>query len=498
MKEEMEAHQKLGTFELVDKPSHAPVIGCRWVYKIKRDKNGEVIKYKARLVAQGCSQQKGVNYHETYSPVVKSSTVRLLMAIAVLCNFKIEQIDIKNAYINSELCEEIYMRQPPGFTMGDNTKVLKLRKSLYGLKQSGNVWNECLNNVLIKMGFQRLESDPCVYRKGEGKDMIIIAVYVDDILILALEQHKINEVKNSISESFDIEDIGKCKRIIGINVECEDGRVKIDQKHLITELINNSGMANCFCVRSPIDPNVKLLKCERPGQTEQCGLVNETTYRGIIGQLNYLASMTRPDLTFTVSYLSQFNSCPHTDHLEAARRAIKYLKGSQDFAITYRRSNDELEGYVDADWGQCLNTRQSYSGSIVKLSGGPISWECKKQQCVSLSSTEAEYVAAAQALKEILFISHVVGELGMRALYGDDGFKLHCDNRSTIALANNIGYSPRTKHIDIRHHFLRQQIKIKSVKLVYIKTDENLADIFTKGLGHIKHEFFVNELFGPD
>lgn len=495
MEREMESLLKLKTFELVHKPADKPVIGCRWVYKVKRDKSGHIDKLKARLVAQGFAQQHGVNYFETYSPVVKCSTIRLLMAIAVKCDFKIEQIDIRNAYVNSDLGEEIYMRQPKGFESSDKSKVLKLYKSLYGLKQSGHKWNACLNNTLVnELKFERLKSDTCVYKKGQQYNMIIIAVYVDDMIIMAKNESDICNIKGQISAKFDIDNIGELKRIIGINVKCADNSIVLDQKHQIDELIKSSGLTESYCVRTPIDPSVKLLRCEDEGRTSQCGEVDNTSYRSLIGQMNYIASMTRPDLTHCVSYLSQFNSCPHKEHMEAAKRAVRYLKGTSDRVIRYNKVDDELLAYVDADWGACPNTRKSYSGVIVKLSGGPISWESHKQSTVALSSVEAEYMAVTQASKEILFISSIVRELGMRALYGENGFQLMCDNQGAMSLARNNGYSPRSKHIDIRYHFIRNLVQDKLIKLEYIKSEFNEADILTKGLGNIKHEFFLNKL----
>lgn len=494
METEINTLNEMDTFEFVDKPSDQPVIGCRWVYKVKSNPDGSVQKYKARLVAQGFAQQQGVNYFETYSPVVKCSTIRLLMAITVKCNFKMEQIDIKNAYINSELNEEIYMRQPKGFTCGDKAKVIKLKKSLYGLKQSGNRWNASLNNALVnKLHMTRLSADPCVYKRGERMDILIVAVYVDDFLIIAEKTECIREFKNKLCEIFKIDDIGECKRIIGMNVDYRNNCVTIDQKHLINEIIASSGLSDRYSVKCPIDANVKLNRCV--GRGELCGQIDETEYRGIVGRLNYIASMTRPDLSFTVSFLSQFNSCPHKEHMKAAQRAILYLKGSKDLSIKYERGDNELlHAYVDADWGGCSSDRRSYTGLIVKLSGGPIAWESKKQPTIALSSTEAEYMAATQAAKELKFLSHILGELGMRAMYSTEGAKLLCDNMGAIALAKNVGYSPRTKHIDIRHHFIRELIENKEIELDHVGSEENIADLLTKGLGQVKHRGFCESI----
>ena len=276
MKKEIESLQNMGTFEVVDRPVNEPVIGCRWVYKIKRTPSGGIDKFKARLVAQGFSQEYSVNYFETYAPVVKSSTMRLLMAVAVKCNFKIEQIDIRNAYVNSDLNEDIYMRQPPGFC--DNTnRVIKLKKSLYGLKQSGKMWNSCLNNVLVQvMKYCRLKTDPCVYYKGIGPKMIIVAVYVDDFLILARDDSDIREFKRKVSQHFEVDDIGECRKIIGVNVEKCESSIVLHQKPLISELIKKCKLESAYTVKTPLNTAIKLNQCTSPGQTNECNKVDGT------------------------------------------------------------------------------------------------------------------------------------------------------------------------------------------------------------------------------
>ena len=494
MDEEMDTLIKMNCFELVDRPLDKPVIGCRWVYKVKKGKNGEVERFKARLVAQGFAQEYGVNFFETYAPVVKCSTLRLLMAIAVKCKFRVEQVDVKNAYINSDLKEEVYMKQPKGYNSGDGNKVLKLKKSLYGLKQSGNMWNHSVNEAMIDMKFTRLKGDPCVYFKGERENVLIVAVYVDDLVIMSRSADKINSFKQHLQERFEIDDIGLCKRILGINVMCSGDQIVIDQRHAIVDIIRNCGLWESKSVSTPMTTCVKLRMCENPGKTKDCGVIDEKRYRGIVGGLNYIASMTRPDLTHSVSFLSQFSRCPHEDHLTAALRAVKYLKGTIDRGISYNRhDNQDLMGYTDADWGGAAD-RKSFSGFVLYLSGGPIAWESKKQNSVALSSTEAEYMAATQAAKEIKFITNTLIELEMRAMYGKSGVILKCDNLSTISLAKKTGYSPKTKHIEIREHYIRERVERGEIKLEYVRTEDNVADIFTKGLGGLKHNLFSSRL----
>lgn len=492
---ELSALSDRGTWDIVERPSDVKVVDCRWVYKTKWSHDRSEIKLKSRLVARGFTQEYGVNYFETYAPVVKSSSVRLLLAVAVECGLIVEQIDIRNAYVNSDLDELIYMEQPEGFEYKERKKyVLKLKKSLYGLKQSGNKWNKCLNKVLTeKLGFTRLKSESCIYVKGEGKEMIILAVYVDDILIFATYAHLISELKSVINSEFEIDDIGECKKVIGMNVICENNKIQLHQKQMIEKLLMEAKVDE-YNKKSPLDSSERLFKCTM--KSDECGQVSGSEYRSYIGSLNYIASTTRPDLTFSVSYLSQFNKCPHREHMRALRRVLQYLKGSVEQGIVYEKCDGGsiLHAFVDADWAQCPNDRRSYTGYAVKLCGGLISWESKKQETVAHSSTEAEYMALSNAAKEIKFIRNILEELKLQAIYKGEEIELYVDNRGAMSLAENNGYSARTKHIDVRHHYIRELVENKIIKLKEVSSSNNIADIFTKPLGTIQHSKISEDL----
>lgn len=486
MQREISALEDKNTWEIVERPKGVIVVGSKWVYKIKRSQDGEV-KFKSRLVAQGFSQQFGVNYNETYSPVVKNSAVRMLFAVAVKNKLKIEQIDIKNAYVNSELKEDVYIEQPRGFENGDRNKfVLKLRKSLYGLKQSGATWNKCFNELLVnKLKFRRAEVDPCVYIRGHNiNEMVILTVYVDDVLIFSRNQSVINSVKNEINNEFEIDDIGAVKRVIGMNVSCSDKKITINQRSAIEDLLKSSGMEACKSVKSPMEPGLKLEKCDNKN-CSSADRVNGTEYRSVIGSLNYIASTTRPDLTFSVSFLSQYNLCPHKEHMAAVKRVLRYLNGTKTCGIEYAADEPSLVAFADADWAGCKLDRRSYTGYVVKMCGGAVSWESKKQPTVALSSAEAEYMALTSASKEIKFLANLMDELGLSIMFGLNTPTLYCDNKGAICLAENRGFSARTKHIDLRHHFIREAIEAKLVKVEFVASSDNLADLFTKSLGPI-------------
>lgn len=493
MESEMSALTERDTWEVVRRPKFTKVIGCRWVYKIKRSQSE--IKLKSRLVAQGFNQVFGVNYFDTYAPVVKSSSIRVLMAIAVKNNLIVHQIDIKNAYVNSDLDEVIYMEQPEGFVVKNkNEFVLKLNKSLYGLKQSGNQWNKCINEVLVdKLKFKRMEKDPCMYKRGDSfqADMIIIAIYVDDIIIFGNTEKCVNEFKNDIKNEFEIDDIGMCKKILGVNVENKNNKLELNQRELILDLLKCTELESCNGVDTPMEVH-QLEMCN--GKCSENDRVNSTEYRSLVGKLNYLAGMTRPDLQYSLSFLSQFNKCPHKCHMMELTRVIKYLKRTLNYGIEYHKDAPIIEVFVDADWANCVEDRLSYTGYVIKMSGGPVAWMSKKQRDVSLSSTEAEYVAITYVVQEVLFIKQLLDELEMAETYGDHVIKIYCDNNSAISLTKNIGYSPRTKHIAVRYHFIRNLVKDKVIQLEHIGTSDNVADVLTKPLRRILHEKFKNLL----
>lgn len=485
MKNEINALNENNTWNLVKAPNNVQIVDSKWVYKIKKNNPNGVIKYKARLVARGFTQKYAENYWDTYAPVVKCSTIRLLLAMAVECNLMVDQIDVRNAYIKSDLKESIYMKQPKGFESDENM-VCKLNKSLYGLKQAGYEWNKCINEFLVnEMKFDRLKSDPCVYKRGNNDNKIIISLYVDDILIFSDNRKLIDEFKEHINKRFGVEDVGECRKIIGIEVERTNGRLRICQTSFIKDLLKEYQMEDCKIERTPTNSSLELICPEE--NCENCRIVDSTIYRSLIGKLLYLAGSTRPDISFTISSLSRFNLNPHRHHWDAAKRVLQYLKGTMNYGIIYKRTGVKLYGHSDADWANCRLDRRSYTGFVIILGGAPISWEARKQPTVALSSTEAEYMAVTTAAKEILFCSTIIKELEF-GKFCEQPINLFSDNLGAIKLASNVGFNSRTKHIDTRHHFIRELVMNGSIAIFHVCSEEMIADILTKGLTRVKHE----------
>ena len=346
------------TWDLVDLPENRKAIDCKWVFKVKYDENGQVDRFKGRLVAKGYSQQYKINYEETFSPVVRFSSIRTLLAFAVEKEMIIHQMDVKTAFLNGELEEEIYMEQPEGYQVpGKEDKVCRLKKSLYGLKQSPRCWNRAFTEEMKKQNFRQSQADTCIFIK-EGsqasniKEITIIAVYVDDLIIITPNQNEMDEIKGHLSKAFKMKDMGSLHYCLGVNIEQTKDGLRLSQKQYIMKVIERYGLQDANPVSTPMDLNVKHVADDGYSKAE-----DKTQYQSVIGSLLYAAIATRPDISHAVD-LSKFNSAPTEAHLTAAKRIIRYLKGTINTSIQYRKTgNLEVIGYSDADWANDMEHR---------------------------------------------------------------------------------------------------------------------------------------------
>lgn len=487
MDEEMEQLKKLGTYTKVDLPSDRVPIACKWVYRLKRDHAGKIVRYKARLVTKGFSQIPGIDFTETFAPVMRLDTLRLLLALAATYGMVIHVVDIVGAYLNGELKEQIYMQQPPEYEDGTHL-VLQLIKTIYGLRQSGRVWNQKLNNAFIKLGFKRLFSDQCVYFRHEDQNVTIVAIHVDDMAIFASSTDAATKLKGELKEIFTITDLGEARQIVGLEVtqNLEEGTLKITQTQYIKKILDRFGMSNSHPVMMPLDPNVKLIK------TPENEHYNMLEYGAAIGSLMYAAIGTRPDIAFAVQTLSQFTSNPNPSHWTAVKRVFRYLNGTRDLGIIYRSGGDPKPyAYTDADWGSNPNDRKSISGNIFLMANGPISWSSKKQPTVALSSMEAKYMAESQAARHAIWLRTLFTEL---QLPYSEPTTINADNQSAIDYSSNSGHHSRSKHIDIQHHFIREKIISNEIKIQYCASEDNFADFLTKALPKSKHQDLIGRI----
>ncbi|KAE8297894.1 Copia protein Gag-int-pol protein Copia VLP protein Copia protease [Larimichthys crocea] len=358
------------TWDLVELPKDRKPIGQRWVFKVKHHSDGEVERYKCRLVAKGYSQNYGVDYDETFSPVVRFSSIRTLLSFAVQNNLHVHQMDVVTAFLNGHLEEEIYMEQPDGYIKpGQEHLVCKLKKSIYGLKQSPRCWSKTFTESMKDIGFNQSTSDPCVFVRAR-QELEILAVYVDDLILITESLESMTELKVALKKKYKMKDMGELSYILGISViqDKTNNSVYLHQKHYIEAVLQKYGMDKANPVTTPADANVKLQKDDGVSNP-----VNPGTYQSIVGSLLYAAMATRPDIAQAVSAVSKFNAKPNTAHMTAVKRILRYLKGTINLALKYQRSESEtLLGFSDADWAGDQDDRRSTTGNIFLLGGGAV------------------------------------------------------------------------------------------------------------------------------
>lgn len=485
MMDEMESFKENDAWELVDPPKKATIVDSKWIYKVKCNSKNET-NYRARLVARGFAQKEGIDYSETFSPVVRHSTLRLLIALATKLDLSITHLDIKTAFLNGYLEENVYMRQPQGFIVkGAENKVCKLKRAIYGLKQSSRAWNKRVDDVLTKLNYKRSNLEPCLYIKRQNNLLTVVALYVDDFFIFSNDVNNTNMLKEYLNAQFKVKDLGEARQSLGVRIvrDYDKGCITLDQETYIDQILKKFNMSECKSVDTPMDKNVCL---ENSNNT-----CNENIpYQRLIGSLMYLAVLTRPDIAYAVSFLSQFNNCYSEIHWNCAKRILRYLKGTKSYVLKFTKDNCELEGYADADWASNVNDRKSYTGFIFKLSGAAVAWESCKQRTVALSSTEAEYMALSEASKEAIYLRNLLSEL----LDKECCVTIFNDNQSAQKLALNPIFHKRSKHIDVRYHFVRETVSNKLIDVKYIPTTDMTADILTKALPKIKHSMFLENL----
>jgi hypothetical protein len=485
------SHNK--TWTLVKAPHNTNIVGCKWVLKLKAMPDGSV-KYKARLVAQGFTQKPGVDYDETYSPVVRFASLRALFALAAHHNWEVHHMDVKSAYLNGTLEETIYMRQPEGFVeKGKENYVCLLMKGLYGLKQAGRCWNHTIDPALHKLGLTPLDKDNCVYFHRSEGEMIIISLYVDDLFLFTSSIRLLTRFKQGLKARFEMEDLGEARLVLGMHIiRDRTSRVlTISQQAYLQRLIEKLGVTNMKAVSTPMVPNTTLVKA--PEAHVAC-TQDVTWYQSVVGSLMYAANGTRPDIAFTVNKLSKYSSNPDSTHLCALKHLLRYIRGTFNYCLTYKGTADQqppLIAYCDADYANDLDDRLSTSGYAVMLCGGAISWAARRQTVIADSTTNAEYIAIAEATKDVMWWRPMLNQLGYNISAPTSLFN---DNQGSIFLAHNGDNGSRSKAIDVKYHLIRQELRNNTIDLTYVATQHNVADLLTKGLARNRHRLLTAAL----
>jgi hypothetical protein len=508
-----------GTWEAAVLPSGRRAISTKWVFKLKESAEGS-LRHKARLVIRGFEQRSGIDYDETFAPVAKFVTIRVLLAVAAAKDWEIHQMDVKTAFMNPRLKEEVYMAFPEGYSefcpesQGTSEGVLRLLKTVNGLKQAPKAWYEEIHGFFVACGLTRSNEDHNMYLSTK----LVIIIYVDDLLLFSSDMRDIKEMKSALHGRFEMSDLGEIRQFLGMRIERnrEKRQLFLHQTPYLQDILSRVDMVSCNGVQTPMEVNSHL--CPYENETD---ITKIPEYQSTVGSVMYAMLGTRPDLAYSISTLGKFSSAPIMSHHSALKRVIRYIKQTTNVGILYDGSSLDPDGfpelvcYTDSDWAGDRSDRRSTGGYVFTLLGGAVSWKSKKQGVVATSTAEAEYVALSEATKESIWINRLLREIETRKvekykfdekLYHDEetqaqweplttpvpqqGFPaqvIFADNQSCIRISENPRDHARTKHIDIRYHFIRHAVYNGLVEVKHVPTAEMTADILTKSLPRDSH-----------
>ncbi|GJT26418.1 putative ribonuclease H-like domain-containing protein [Tanacetum coccineum] len=482
MQEELLQFEIQKVWILVDLPYGKKAIGTKWVYRNKKDERGVVVRNKARLVAQGHRQEEGIDYDEVFAPVARLEAIRIFLAFASYKGLIVYQMDVKSAFLYGKIDEEVYVSQPPGFQDPKSPeKVYKVVKALYGLHQAPRAWYATLSTFLLKNGYRRGTIDKTLFLKKDKHDIILVQVYVDDIIFGSTKKSWCDEFEALMKSRFQMSSMGELTFFLGLQVKQKPNGIFISQDKYVAEILKKFDFASVKTASTPIETQKPLVK------DEEASDVDVHLYRSMIGSLMYVTA-SRPDIMFAVCACSRFQVTPKTSHLSAVKRIFRYLKGKPKLGLWYpRESSFDLESYSDSDYAGANLDRKSTTGGCQFLGRRLITWQCKKQTIVATSTTEAEYVAAASCCGQVLWIQNQMLDYGFNFM----NTKIYIDNESTICIVKNPVYHSKTKHIAIRHHFIRDAYEKKLIQVLKIHTNDNVADLLTKAFDVSRFQFLV-------
>ncbi|KAL2238071.1 UNVERIFIED_CONTAM: Retrovirus-related Pol polyprotein from transposon RE1 [Sesamum indicum] len=472
MQSEIEALENNHTWDVTPLPSDKKPIGCRWIFKIKFNADGSIDRHKVRLVAKGYNQVEGIDYLESFSPVVKVVSVRLLIALAASASWELHQLDVNNAILHGNLDEEIYMEPPKGYVVPTG-HVCKLRKSIYGLKQASRQWNCEFTSKQKSFGFVQSKNDYCLFTKTSPQGFLALLVYVDDILLAGTSSALIDEVKYYLDSLFTIKDLGPARYFLGVEIARASEGITLTQTKYISDIIKDLKLTEARTTNTPLPPGIKL------NYASDKVISHPAVYRRLVGRLLYL-NFTRPDISHAVQQLSQYLQVPCKSHMDAATHVVRYLKGTTHKGLFFpANANCDIIAYCDADWASYPDSRRSLIGYCVFLGKGLISWKTKKQNTVSRSTAEAEYRRMGSTACELVWFVSLVKDLGFQV---PRPIPFYCDNRAALHIISNPVFHERTKHLEIDCHLVRDHYQSGFLAPTFVRSKDQLADIFTKAL----------------
>ncbi|PKU80641.1 Retrovirus-related Pol polyprotein from transposon TNT 1-94 [Dendrobium catenatum] len=473
MSAEFQALQQQGTWTLIPPKSHYNVLGNKWLYKTKLTADGNIARYKARLVAQGFKQEYGFDFFETFSPVAKFQTIRVFLTVSLHNNWTITQLDVSNAFLHGSLTDDVYMEQPKGFVDPNYPSyVCKLNKALYGLKQAPRQWFSTFTDYLLSWGFEFSNADPSLLFYSKHGITLYLLIYVDDILFMGNDSGYASKLLHDLQQQFSVKNLGTLHTFLGLQVIHSSDKIFLHQQNYARSILNRAGMTDCHPLQTPT-----VLKTDTSAEA-LLPFSDPQFYRSIAGSLQYL-TLTRPDIAFAVNQACQHMHHPLNLHFQILKRILRYLNGTLHYGLPILRGDMKLTAYSDADWAGDKQDRKSTTGFCIFLGNTLISWSSKKQHTIARSSTESEYRSLTAAATEIVWLRRLLQDFQFPSM---SPTTLFCDNISAMSLANNPVFHARTKHIEIDYHYIRECIKSNIIKVHHLYTTDQTADVFTKGL----------------
>ncbi|GJR77277.1 retrotransposon protein, putative, ty1-copia subclass [Tanacetum coccineum] len=492
MNVEMQSMKDNKVWDLVDLPPNGKTVGSKWLFKKKTDMDDAVHTFKARLVAKGFTQTYGVDYEETFSPIADIRAIRIFIAIAAFYDYEIWQMDVKTAFLNGHLSEEVYMVQPEGFVNPKfPNRVCKLKRSIYGLKQASRQWNKRFDDEIKKFGFSQNRDEPCVYMKASGSYVTFLILYVDDILIMGNNIPMLQDVKSYLGRCFAMKDLGEAAYILGIKIYRDRSKrlIGLCQSAYIEKILKRYFMENSKRGTIPMQDKLKLSKSQGASTPAEKQRMQNVPYASAIGSIMYAVRCTRLDVAFAQNITSRFQQNPGELHWTTVKNILKYLRNTKDMFLVYggdMKRELRVSCYTDVGYLTDADDLRSQTGYVFILNEGVVDWKSTKQSIFATSSTYVEFITAFDESKEAVWIRKFISGLGVVPII-EEPITMYCDNTRAIAIAKDHEVTKGARHFHAKVHYLRETIEMGDVRIEKVDTYENLTDPFTKALAFPKH-----------